>query len=207
MKTTARLTLALLCISLAAGLRASDPPLSGQMQVSNGPQLTFADAAVSATGLTHSGPVALASFTIDPHDYTAPTVTYTARQTAAADGSITFAIAAGVKPRSIWLLVDQTSGAYTVAGAAGSVLMPFSIPPGNFDAEFKNITVPRAHTEVFFVRKNGTFELQDVKDGGVNDKDGGFNGSVLVTTSTKGKTGDVLFVVDFLTLDFFVKVV
>ena len=92
-----------------------------------------------------------------------------------------------------------------MAAPSGSVLNPFTIPDANFDADFKNVTVPRAHTKVFFVRKNGTFETQDAKDGSPGDTDAAINGSTGVVTATKGKSGDAIFVVDCLTLGFFVK--
>ncbi len=100
----------------AAGLAiAQTPPISRQIPTNDGPAITFTDTTVSCSGLSPGDSVALAGYVIDRTATYQTITTPTISQLADANGVFTATIPGGVKPRSIWLLINETSSSYTVA--------------------------------------------------------------------------------------------
>lgn len=227
-----RTTTIFVCLLLAAGiLIAQDRPLAGQIQTNDGPTITFTGTTVSCSGLSPGDSVALVGFVINAqagsHSITTPTIS----QTADAAGVFTATIDSGVKPLSIWLLIDETKFSYTVAGPEGSVLrqMPEGTVSlaGDAASQSATVTIQRAHTHVISVSDSNLvldesrtgrikatdttdtrppgFTVFDAKDGTAADNDGVIDGVVhLVVPSflNPSQKAAYLFVVDDRTLEF-----
>jgi hypothetical protein len=213
---------------------AQDLPFAGQLQVNGGPTINFTDTTVSCTGLSPGDSVALVGYVINGHAFqttTTPTISRTPSFSRQVDenGAITVDIAGGIQPRSIWLLIDETAGSYTVAEPQGSVLrqMPdgavsLAADPSSSSA---NVTINRSHTHVLSIAVPGAgpamdalrhassamdvsppvFAVFDAKDGSGTDDDGTIDGAVHLTIPAfydTSRNASFLFVVDDRTLDF-----
>jgi hypothetical protein len=131
---------------------------AGQYRKNGGPEISFTTTTVHCNGFSSGDSLVLVGFVIDP---TANTVALVAPSIAGSpnpNGVFTATIPGGVKPRSVWLLFDRTTGGYTVAEPEGSVLR--RIPDGAVTL-FKgrptvggppppaSATIHRAHTHMF----------------------------------------------------------
>jgi len=211
---------------------AQAPPMAGQLQVNGQMTMVFTASTVSCTGLSPGDSVALIGFMIDRQVRSQAIITPTISQAADSNGAFTAIIEGGVKPRSIWLLINQTAGSYTVAQPQGSVLT--QIPSGaisivgdgtpNLSA---NLTIHRAHTHVISIAEGDrgqvgemrlrgraalevsptSFTVFDAKDGSQFDSDSATDGSVQLTVGgyfATTQTSACLFIVDDRTLEFYV---
>lgn len=151
---------ALTTILMTRPALSQDQPAAsaGQYRKNGNPEISFGTTTIHCTGFPAGDALVLVGFVIDPTantlDLVAPSITGPANPS----GSFTATIAGGVKPRSIWLLFDRTTGGYTVAEPEGSVLR--RIPDGAITL-FKgrptvggapppaSATIPRAHTHMF----------------------------------------------------------
>lgn len=226
-----RSTTIFVCLLLAAGiLIAQDKPLAGQITTNDGPTITFTDTTVSCSGLSPGDSVVLVGFVINAqggsHSATTPTIS----QSADASGVFTATIEGGVKPISIWLLIDETKVSYTVAAPEGSVLrqMPEGTVSlaGALDSQSATVTIQRAHTHVISVNDSNLLvdartgrikatdatdarppgvTVFDAKDGTVTDNDGLIDGVVHLLVPSffdPSQKAAYLFVVDDRTLEF-----
>ncbi len=221
------------CLLLAAeSLIAQDRPLAGQLQMSGGPAMTFTQTTISCSGLASGDSIVLVGFVIDRTANTMALATPTIAGQTDPNGVFTATVNGGVKPLSIWLLLDQTSGSYTVAEPEGSVLR--EMPDGTIGV-FKgrtfeggpepaaSVTINRAHTHLFRIGGGLLMEnsrhlrtltapptdprpdgvtVFDAKDGSASDSDGTIDGSVTLNFPDSLQVGDYLFVVDDRTLEF-----
>ena len=150
---------------IAAATSAQDMPFAGQLHVNGGPTITFSGNVVSCSGLSPGDSVALVAFSIDRRVGKQTITTPAVSSQADANGNFATSIKGGIKARSVWLLIDQTTGGYTVAAPQGSVLRQMQgtvsawegrpvwggpLPPGT-------ATINRAHTHVIWV---GSTDLQ-----------------------------------------------
>jgi hypothetical protein len=225
----------LLTIAIPKSTLAQAIPFAGQFQVNNGPTINFTDTSISCTGIAAGDTVALVGYVIASHGFqttTTPTIsrTPTFSRQADANGVFTVDIAGGVKARSIWLLIDETAGSYTVAAPQGSVLRQISDGAvslaGDTSSSAANVTINRSHTHVLAVlvpvggpvsddsRRHVSsdmdsgppaFSVFDAKDGADTDNDGTIDGVVHLTIPgfyDTSLSASYLFVVDDRTLDF-----
>jgi len=143
-------------------------PFAGQLQINGGPTITFTATAISCSGLTPGDSIVLVGFVRDRQAGSQATTTPTISQQADSNGVFTAIIASGVKARSIWLLVDQSTGGYTVGEPEGSVLrqMPDgTVSPFQGRASAGQATPPatatinRSHTHVIRITSPGLSSL------------------------------------------------
>jgi len=220
----------LILVAIAPTVAAQVIPTAGQLQVNGAMTIVFTADTVSCSGLAPGDRMSLAGYMIDRQSSYQTISTPMYSPTADANGTFSAHIAGGINPRSIWLLIDQTSGSYTVAEPEGSVLtgMPDQTITltGAAVAPSAVATINRAHTHLMLISDgrqlledsnrrivkatdatptpNGCYII-DAKDGSASDEDGSINGSVKVTLwgffdSTQNST--CLFVVDDRTLEF-----
>ncbi|MEA2344370.1 MAG: hypothetical protein QOF63_2539, partial [Thermoanaerobaculia bacterium] len=121
-------TIALLILALAPITAAQVLPTAGQLQVNGEITIIFTANTVSCSGLSPGDKVALVGLMIDRQSASPTISTPMFSQPADANGAFSATIPGGIRPTSIWLLIDQTSGSYTVAEPEGSVLT--RIPDG-----------------------------------------------------------------------------
>jgi hypothetical protein len=218
----------LLLLALAPAMTAQVIPTAGQLQANGAIAIVFTANTVSCSGLSPGDKVALVGFMIDRQSSSQTLSTPMFSQPANASGAFSATIPGGVKARSIWLLINQTSGSYTVAEPEGSVLT--QIPDGAIAltggavASSAAVTISRAHTHAISISygrqplmdsKPGSvsaaddvpsgFSVIDAKDGSVSDEDGAINGSVHFTLPSffdPSQSSTCLFVVDDRTLEF-----
>jgi hypothetical protein len=221
---------ALLVLAIARVAAAQVIPTAGQLQVNGEITIHFTATTVSCNGLTPGDTVSLAGFMIDRQATFQAISTPTVSQSADANGSFSVTIAGGVKSRSIWLLIDQTSGSYTVAEPEGSVLTRIpdgavTVTGGSETSSLLVATINRAHTHAICIN-DGTpglgglrwrdshaldttppgFSVIDAKDGSASDSDGIVDGVVHLNLPPSfldpNQNSACLFIVDDLTLEF-----
>lgn len=221
--------IALIFVAIAPTGSAQVKPTAGQLQVNGAISIVFTADSVSCSGLTPGDRVALVGYMIDRQSsyHTIGTPMYL--QEADANGGFSVSVPGGIKARSIWLLLDQTAGSYTVAEPEGSVLTQMSdqsltLTAGNV-APAAVATINRAHTHVMLISDgrqlltgsiprgirpaddltpSGSYYI-DAKDGSAVDEDGTINGSVQLTLGSffdQSQNSVCLFVVDDRTLEF-----
>lgn len=214
-------------MAFASTTNAQVIPSAGQLQVNGEITIAFTANTVSCSGLSPGDKVALVGFMIDRQP-SLQTISTMFSQQADANGAFSAMISGGIRPTSIWLLIDQTSGSYTVAEPEGSVLT--RIPDGAIRMAggaappSAVATISRAHThaicisdsrqvlEDFKSRGSHTtdaapsgFSVIDAKDGSAADEDGTIDGSVRLTLPSfydQNQNSTCLFVVDDHTLEF-----
>jgi hypothetical protein len=223
---------ALLTIITAGTAFPQSIPFGGQINTNAGPPITFTAATVSSSGINPGDSMMLVGFVIDREANTASLTTPAFDGSADAGGVFAVTVTGGIKPRSIWLLIDRTTGGYTVAEPEGSVLR--QMPDGSIEIHKETIasplasaTIHRAHTHVFRIaamiiqtesrrlRILGTtpppppdpprlsdMTVFDAKDGSETDNDGVVDGLVRLVFPESLRVGDYLFVVDDHTLEF-----
>jgi len=229
------LMITLLTIAAPNAILAQAIPFAGQLQVNSGPTITFTDTTISCTGLSSGDSVALVGYVIDRQGFQTTTMPATSRtptisRQADENGAVTVTITGGVKARSIWLLIDETAGSYTVAEPQGSVLrqMPEEAVSLAEDTSSSaaNVTINRSHTHVLSIAVPGSgtvtedsrrhvssamdasppvFAVFDAKDGSTTDNDGVIDGIAHLTVPfffDSSLSASYLFVVDDRTLDF-----
>jgi len=218
----------LLTIVSASAALSQPIPFAGQMQTNDGPTIVFTATTVSCTGLAPGDLVALIGFSIDrkanSQTVTTPTISYQAD----ANGAFTATIEGGVKPRSIWLLIDETAFSYTVASPEGSVLRQLpdaaTFTSGEVGSLSQTLLIQRAHTHVVTLSDRSNLNMDsrgrrikpadatasalaviDAKDGSASDTDGAIDGVVhvlLPNFADPSQRAAYLFVVDDRTLEF-----
>jgi len=208
LSVTARAHLALIAafLLLARVSGAQVLPTAGQLQVNGEITIVFTTNTVSCSGLAPGDTVSLVGFMIDRQTAFHTISTPMSSQVADANGAFSATIADGIKPRSIWLLIDQTSGAYTVAEPEGSVLT--RIPDGTVTITGSSeivegsdhavgATINRAHTHAICINDGMQgfggltrrhlhaldtyppgYSMIDAKDGSAADSDGTIDGVV-----------------------------
>jgi hypothetical protein len=209
--TPSYLVLIAVLLFLARVTAAQVVPTAGQLQVNGEIAIVFTTDTVSCSGLSPGDTVSLAGFMIDRqtafHTVSTPMVS----QVADANGSFSATIAEGIKPRSIWLLIDQTTGAYAVAEPEGSVLTRIpdgavTITGGSEIVEGSDptvvATINRAHTHAICINDGMQglggltrrhlhaldtyppgYSMIDAKDGSAADSDGTIDGVVHLNLS------------------------
>ena len=216
---------AILTIATAVTALPQTIPFAGQIKTNDGPTITFTDTTVSCSGLSPGDSVALVGFVIDHQSGSQTITTPSISQQADSTGAFSTTIPGGVKPRSIWLLIDETAVSYTVAAPQGSVLR--QLPEGAVALSGGPnssgiITINRAHTHVISISVGGMIMesrsgrikatdlpgdiyVFDAKDGSGADDDGTIDGVVhLVVPNFMSSSQDAayLFIVDDRTLEF-----
>ncbi len=215
-------------LAFASITNAQVIPSAGQLQVNGEITISFTANTVSCSGLSPGDKVALVGFMIDRQSASQTISTPMFAQLADANGAFSAMISGGIRSTSIWLLIDQTSGSYTVAEPEGSVLT--RIPTGAINltagavAPSAVATINRAHTHAISISDArqlmedskswghhamdatpGEFSLLDAKDGSAADEDGTIDGSVRLTLPSfydQNQNSTCLFVVDDRTLEF-----
>src|SRR5258706_6951096 len=148
----------LLAVAAANAALAQSAPVGGQLRMGGGPTMTFTQTTVSCSGLSPGDSIVLAGFVIDRTANTMALVTPTIAGQTDPNGIFTATVNGGVKPISVWLLLDMTTASYTVAEPEGSVLreMPDSmieVSKGRAllggPVPVASATIHRAHTHVF----------------------------------------------------------
>jgi hypothetical protein len=193
--------------------------------------MTFTQTTVSCSGLPSGDSIVLLGFVIDRTANTMALATPTIAGPSDPNGVFTATVNGGVKPISIWLLLDQTTGSYTVAEPEGSVLR--EMPDGTIEVfggravvggtPVSAATIHRAHTHLFRIGGGQLMEnsrrlrtltapptdprpdgvtVFDAKDGSPTDADGTIDGNVTLNFPDSLQVGDYLFVVDDRTLEF-----
>jgi hypothetical protein len=226
--TRLAVVVALTIMEFASTMNAQVIPSAGQLQVNGEITIAFTANTVSCSGLSPGDKVALVGFMIDRQSASQTISTPMFSQQADANGAFSATISGGIRPTSIWLLVDQTSGSYTVAEPEGSVLT--RIPDGAIHlaggaaAPSAVATISRAHTHAICISDNrqiledfksrsshttdaapSGFSAIDAKDGSAADEDGTIDGSVRLTLPSfydQNQNSTCLFVVDDHTLEF-----
>jgi hypothetical protein len=217
-----------LILAIAPTTAAQVIPTAGQLQVNGAITMVFTADTVSCSGLSPGDRIALFGFMIDRQSSSQTISTPMFLQSADANGTFSATVSGGIKPRSIWLLIDQISGSYTIAEPAGSVLT--RIPDGAINLTGGSIalsavaTINRAHTHAISIsdtrqflenlRPRGVsaadvtptgFSVIDAKDGSASDEDGTVDGTVHLTLPgffDQNQNSSCLFVVDDRTLEF-----
>ncbi|HEV7485034.1 MAG TPA: hypothetical protein VGQ65_05090 [Thermoanaerobaculia bacterium] len=221
--------IALLILAVARITAAQSIPTAGQLQVGGEITIVFTANTVSCSGLAPNHTVSLVGFMIDRQSGSQSITTPTFSQLADSSGAFSATIAGGIKPRSIWLLIDQNTGAYTVAEPEGSVLT--QIPEATISimetvSPSPVATIRRSHTHAISISirdqltvgddslrpgnptaeaLSSAFTVADAKDGSASDSDGAINGGVdlnLPNFLDSHQTFAFLFVVDDRTLEF-----
>lgn len=219
---------ALLTLTAASAALGQGLAMAGQLQVNGQMTIVFTASTVSCTGLSPGDSVALVGFMIDRQAGSQAIITPTISQAADANGAFTATIEGGVKPRSIWLLIDQTAGGYTVAEPEGSVLMqiPSEAISITSDLPDADVTIHRAHTHVIWIREGSRpigelrsrglgamevsptgFAIYDAKDGSQADTDNTIDGTVHLSVPSfldPSQISTCLFFIDDRTLEFYV---
>lgn|GEM_PF-2405957 len=219
-----------LILAIAPTTAAQVIPTAGQLQVNGAITMVFTADTVSCSGLSPGDRVSLVGFMIDRQSSSQTISTPMFSQPADANGAFSATIAGGVKPRSIWLLIDQTSGAYTVAEPEGSVLTRIpdgavTLTGGSETSSPVVATINRAHTHAICIN-DGTqglgglkwrdphaldtspagFSVIDAKDGSASDSDGTIDGVVHLNLPPSfldpNQNSACLFIVDDRTLEF-----
>jgi hypothetical protein len=125
----------------------------------------------------------------------------------------------GVPKRGVWLVVESSTGGYTIAAPSGFPLRQFDLAPTELTSApgaLRQVNIARDHIDVFTVRKGIGVWRADVKDGSASDDDHASNGRVTMSfermspldgappASTVLTPGDVVMGVDHNSLEFFV---
>lgn len=206
---------------------AQDIPLAGQLQINGGPTIIFTDTTISCGGLSPGDSVALVGFVIDRQASSQTIATPMISQTADTAGNVSAVIDGGIKPRSIWMVIDQTAGSYTVAAPQGCVLRQMADGTVSLAMDESSAsaiaTINRAHTHAIeILGSSGVqedsrshiraldaipsgFAVFDAKDGSSSDTDGAIDGTVHLTLPSffaPTAAGSALFVIDDRTLEF-----
>jgi hypothetical protein len=219
---------ALLIFARAHITAAQVIPTAGQLHVNGEITIVFTANTVSCSGLTPGDTVSLAGFMIDRQAVFQAISTPMVSQAADANGAFSATIAGGVKPRSIWLLIDQNSGSYTVAEPEGSVLTRIpdaavTLTGGSEASSLVVATINRAHTHAICINDGQVsglkwrgsnaldttppgFSVIDAKDGSASDSDATIDGIVHIHLPPSfldpNQNSACLFIVDDFTLEF-----
>ena len=213
---TTPVVVVLLCITTAA----SGAPRTFAKRA-GGPAVTFTAGAVNATTATPHARVHFAGVVLGGGNYELRVTKPAGSALADPEGKVSFAPHGGVETRAVWLVVDGTSGGYTVTAPHGMLLREIDEFPGegvkhNPAGALRRILLGRHNVDVFLVRPGEGTWGGNLRDGGRSDQDGAMNGSIdgdlsaLVPLGGSGPTperigaGDVLFLVDRNTLEFHV---
>jgi hypothetical protein len=104
------------------------------------------------------------------------------------DGIVTFDLGHPISPRSLWVIVDVTSGTYAIAAPPGSPVIvarhaPMLLQKTDLDAA-DQIAADHVAMSVLWVRSgpSGTVWRVRAADGGATDEDHHNNGSAVVST-------------------------
>jgi len=126
------------------------------------------------------------------------------------DGIVTMTLPTTVPYRSVFAVVDFTTGHYTTVAPAGFEIYPAleQSPVVQSGAELM-LSIPHPALQMLFVRPNGGVWGQVLVDGSVNDSDGLSDGTVTyqaahsvplqgsgTQAATAFQSGDVVFLID-----------
>jgi hypothetical protein len=180
-----------------------------------GPEVGFEAGAAVATGATPGATVYFASLSLKGGDYVITVEKPAGVATADVNGVARFTLAAPLRTRSIWIVVDGTTRGYTVACPPGMLLGEMTLPGGSLLAPNGELAVDRAAVDVFVIRAGGGIWSAYLRDGASIDADHATDGVVSAGVSaldpdTPGaapladiRPGDVLFAVDRNSLQYF----
>jgi hypothetical protein len=169
-------------VVIALVLAASHMFAQEQTGTRNGPQITFEENRVAASGLTPGAQVAWFSVAREPAPFVGVMVRREAILASDVVGTAVFELDAEVPLCSIWVAVDLASGEFTVAVPPDYPLRELNLPSGTvrngpkgkLDRIFKE-----SHLIEVFVARPGTGAwVVTVADGSEEDEDGPANGTL-----------------------------
>jgi hypothetical protein len=179
--------------------------------------VTFSGQVVHVAGVTPNGSVAIITAMREPirNSFIKVTNAQKILTDSAGAGAVDFDLGRPIPLRSIWAVVDISSGLSALATPAGFPLRSFTLPStlvkNTVTNEEDQIVGNRLLLDILLVRpgKNGGAWLQRTADGGESDEDGKNNGQTLTSMSgfvavdgggdrppKKLKEGDVLLFID-----------
>lgn len=167
-------TASLLCVCMAL--------TSGALHAA--PSISFDGPNVEAVGLSPGGKAIFFSLDRKPQGYV--TKIGRAREVAEAgeDGVAALELAADVPVRSIWAVVDLTSGELAIAGPEDSPLLLLDLPPGALPADSEGrrdrLVDRREGVDLLVVRPGIGAWAGTVRDGGEKDLDAADDGWLAV---------------------------
>jgi hypothetical protein len=186
-----------------------------------GPTLQFDDDGITATRATPGSLVAFAGVSIGSHNFMLTVDKPAALVPVDANGQARFDVPGGVNPRSVWLVVDGTSGGYTVWAPPGMVIREMDFPGAGYQTNSKGmaekIDIDRFRVEAFFIRPGVGIWSSELEDGTAIDQDQIRNGRFTAGVGNLGvlagngpipddvQEGDRFFVVDPVSLEFAVQ--
>lgn len=138
-------------------------------------QISFADLAVHATGITRGGDAVVFAATIGRYSGMQKLGRHARVITDDdSDGAVTLSVDE-LPAASVWAVVDLQSGAYSVAAPPGFSLRTMDIPVHGWRGGLEHIDIRRDYLEVLVVRPGrGAWTLR-AAEGGSNDDDGSVN--------------------------------
>lgn len=184
--------------SLIAFVALADPPPLGasreravQPAVTQSIVVTFSGQIVHIAGITPNGSVAIMAAMRELYRTTVIKMTNTEKilTDTAGTGAVDFDLGRAIPLRSIWAVVDMTSGQATLASPAGFPLRAFSLPAtlarNGRSNDDDQIVGNRLLLDILFVRpgKNGGAWFQRTSDGGETDEDAKNDGQTLCSLS------------------------
>jgi len=205
-----------MCLLATIPLVAARYPFAGPLS-QNGPTVAIESNAIVASNVRHGGIVHFASVSLSSRDGML-IIDKPAASIADTDNDGLVRFETPVQTRSLWLVVDGSTGGYTVASPRGFLLRLIDfqgnvVHPGVNNA-LRRILAERNHVDIVLVRPGDGMWTANVKDG--NDDDGELNGSLMADLSAfrplasttpvpdRIMPGDVIFIVDRNSFEFLV---
>jgi hypothetical protein len=137
-----------------------------------GPDITFADDGVRATGATPGATIYFAGVSLYSADGMLHVTRNAGEVVAGADGSAEFLT--DIHTRSVWLVVEPSKG-FTVAAPKGMLLREMDLFPGsapeNGGGPIQRLLLNRFHVEAFLIRPGEGLWTAYFRDGGATDDD------------------------------------
>jgi hypothetical protein len=205
----------------ALTLRAAPPRIHTGVDRDAGPDVTFNENKIAVSGASKGDVLYAAGLEIRGVNGDVRLESRAATGVVASDGTAALDMQQSITVRSIWVVVDGKGG-YTVTPGPGMVRRMLGLQGNGLvsgsDGQVKQLAVKRSSVYVYLVRpKVGIWGTRFI-DGAPNDddkhKDGGVNGSLQNLAPLAGTTvpaperlspGDVLFIVDPITLEYAVS--
>jgi len=166
------LLLAMAC-SASAGIRNSGGAA---------PRVTFAETAISATGLTPNRRVVVFGAAREALGHSYRMARWSSVTVADATGQVTYDLGRRVSANSIWCIADLTSGEYTVASPRTYDLRITSFPPNAFrkGAGADEFSFRHPFLDMLYVHPGQGAWTAEVAEGSALDRDGP-NGTIVLS--------------------------
>lgn len=143
------------------------------------PAITFEDQAVAVQGATPAGEVVVWSVYRERLDGVATRIGRVyERLTADASGAARLDLGRAVPELAVWVAVDVATGRFALGTPGGFSLTEIEPQGRRIDRALGRIAVDRPGLEILFVRPGAGSWRLDIHDGGPQDEDGAYDGSL-----------------------------